>query len=443
MEVTRARHGMCYTLSGFMVVAVALTGCGRTKVEVTSPHRGAIQESFTEPARTRLGKEYPVTMPVAGRIARIELEPGDQVQAGQTLVEFDRLPLERAVAEARAAVAELEARITVQDDEKVEQIALTKAEATAKAAAEKFKVAVAQVQAGKARLERAEKELARVQELATKNAVSESALDDARLSVETLQAELRQYESARDEAKAQLAAAGLDPRSVEQGLARKRLQREVLVHQLDQARARLARAEHDLGLAHVRSPIDGVVLERYEQGDSSLPAGRRLMLLGNMSQLEVIADVLTQDALRIGPGSPVVLELAAGRDPIPGTVDRIEPAGFTKLSSLGVEQQRVNVIVKLDGPHDELGVGYRLQAQFITGSKSDTLTVPRFSVLQSPDRSFYVFKVVNGKLEEQPITIGLRSDLEMEVTEGLSESDQIVAVPDTIMKDGTRVKVAR
>ena len=210
MVVKRSRFGMCSILPCFMVVVMAFAGCGRAaKVDVISPHRGPIQESFMEPARTRLAKKYPVTMPVAGRIARIDLEPGDEVRAGQTLVEFDRLPIERTAAEARAVVAELKARIAVQDDERVERIDVTKAQANAEAASESFKVAEAQVRAGKARLERAEKEIKRVEELAAKNDVSQSALDDARLAVETLQANLRQHESAREQAKAQLVAAGL------------------------------------------------------------------------------------------------------------------------------------------------------------------------------------------------------------------------------------------
>jgi HlyD family secretion protein len=421
-----------------------LAGCGAaTEVEVTSPYRGEIQESFTEPARTRLANTYPVTMPVSGRVARIDLEPGDEVKAGQTLVEFDRLPLERAVAEARAFVAELEARIAVQDDERVEEISLTEAKATAEAAVEAFKVADAQVRGAKAQLDRALKELKRVEELAEQEAAPQRLLDDARLSAETMQAQMRQYESLREQTKAQLEAVGLGPRSIEQQLVLKRLAREVLVHQLDQARARLARAEHDLGLAAVRSPIDGVVLERYQQGDSTLLAGQPLLLLGNLAELEVIADVLTQDALRVAPGSDVVLEPAAGFDTIAGKVNRIEPAGFTKLSSLGVEQQRVNAIVSFNDLHEGLGVGYRLQARFITGSKNDALIVPRFSVLQAPDRSFYVFTVVDGRLARQPITIGLRGDLDMEVTTGLSENDLIVAVPDTTMKDGMKAKVNR
>jgi len=136
------------------------------------------------------------------------------------------------------------------------------------------------------------------------------------------------------------------------------------------------------------------------------------------------------------------MQPAARRAAIWGKVKRIEPAGFTKLSSLGVEQQRVNVIVSLPPQHEGLGVGYRVQAQFFTGAKSNALIVPRYGVLQAPDRSFYVLKVVDGKMRKQAVTIGLRSDLELEITSGLSENDLIVARPDTTMKEGAKVKAS-
>jgi HlyD family secretion protein len=276
---------------------------------------------------------------------------------------------------------------------------------------------------------------------AAETAVTEDELDDARTRAETAVIELRKQEFYAAALRALVVAVNLGPRFVNEYIARKELEREVLVEQLVQARARLAKAEHRLSLARVVSPIDGVVLERFEQGDSPLSAGQPLLLLGNLDELEVIAEVLTQDTLRLEPGSEVSLEPAARIEPIPGKVKRIEPAGFTKLSSLGVEQQRVNVIVSLAGPHDHLGVGYRLQARFFTGSKKDALIVPRFSVLQEPEGGFYVLEVQNGRLEKQPVEIGLRSDLELEVTAGVSESDRIVARPDSSLREETKVKV--
>jgi len=232
----------------------------------------------------------------------------------------------------------------------------------------------------------------------------------------------------------------LGPQFINEWLGRKTLEREVLLHQLTQAKARLARAEHELALTDVTSPINGVVLERFDLGDTVLSPGQPLLLLGDLTQLEVVAEVLTQDALRIEPGSKVILKPAAQMNSLSGKVKRIEPAGFTKLSSLGVEQQRVNVIISLDEIPENLGVGYRLQARFITKTRKNTLIVPRFSVLQDQNGSFYVFKLKGDRLIKQTVEIGLRSDLELEIIKGITQQDTIVATPDTTMNQGDKVK---
>lgn len=424
-----------------MLVLVAL-GCRHgDEVETIAPRRGPIEESFVEPARTRLAKTYPITMPVDGRIARIELEPGDQVKAGDVLAKIDLLPFEQAVAEAEAALTELGAEIKVKEDNRLEEITAEGADHSVEAAGEALKASDEEVAAQKARRDRAAKDLKRKKELAAKKVIAEDELDDAALADETALIELRKQEFNRAALNAMVVTVGLYPKAVRQWVAKKGLEKAVLTHKHAQAKARLALANHRLQLAKIVSPITGVVLARHEQGDRPLNAGAPLLLLGNLDQLEVEADVLTQDALRLRDGSEVRLEPAAGIGPIPGKLKRIEPAGFTKLSSLGVEQQRVKVIVSLDGKHDGLGVGYRLRARFLTGSKPDALIVARFSVLQAPDRSFYALKVVDGKLVRQPVDIGLRSDLELEVTKGLSPTDRIVARPDATMKDGMKVKV--
>jgi HlyD family secretion protein len=424
-----------------LVLVTLLCGCGEApRVEVVTPKRGVIQESFSEPARTRLARTWPVAMPVTGRIARIELEPGDHVTSGKVLVGFDRVPFETAVAEAKAAVEDLEAQLRLNAYDALEKTALIEAIALVAATTETLRAADAQVEAEQARSERNSRELERIQELAAVQTVSQTALDDAKLAAETSLIELKRQEFIRAALNAMAVAARLGPEYIEKWLGRKGLQRESIVHLLAQSRERLARAQHDLDLATIKSPINGVVLERYEQGDSTLSAGQPLLLLGNMDELEVIADVLTQDALRLSTGTAVKLQPAARMDAFDGKVKRIDPAGFTKLSSLGVEQQRVNVIVDLVDPPPGLGVGYRVQAQFLTARRTDALIVPRFSVLQAPDQSFYVFKVAGGRLARQPVDLGLRNDLELEVVEGLTEQDRIVSTPDTTMKDGAKVK---
>ncbi|MFW6303833.1 MAG: efflux RND transporter periplasmic adaptor subunit, partial [Candidatus Sumerlaeota bacterium] len=151
------------------------------------------------------------------------------------------------------------------------------------------------------------------------------------------------------------------------------------------------------------------------------------------------ADVLSEDALRLKVGDPVELDAAGREGPLTGSVKRIEPMGFTKRSSLGVEQQRVNIIFSLDESPDGLGVGYRLQARFITHSKQDALLVSRFSVLQDTDGSYYVLKIADGALQRQNVEVGLSSDLKMEITQGLTAEDLIVETPDTTMEEGMEV----
>ena len=419
-----------------------ISGCGGgVEVEVVSPRTGEIYESFTEPAKTRLENTYLIAMPVDGRIGRINFEPGDKVEAGQKLLEYDLVPFLEEVEEAKAALAEIESEINVKEDNRLENTAMIEMKTTVDAAAEAVKAADAQVESEKARSDRASKELERKEKLFKQNAISETIYDDAKLDAETTLIELRKQEFYKAAMNAIFVAVKLGPRYVDEYLGKKDLQKEVLKHKLAQAKARLARAEHTLKLTDVISPINGIVLERYERGDKTLAAGHDLLLIGNLDELEVISDVLTGDALKLSAGTKVMLQPSSRFEPIEGKVKRIEPSGFTKLSSLGVEQQRVNVIVSFVGGHNGLGVGYRLLSTFYTGYKNDALIVPRYSVLQGEDQSYYVLKAAGGKIKVQPVKLGLKSDLEIEIVEGLSGDDKIIAKPDTNMKEGMSVKV--
>lgn len=417
-------------------------GCGGAKtVEAVSPRRGRIEESFSEPAKTRLEKTCVIAMPVDGRIARVDVEPGDPAGEGQELVVFDREPLEQEVAEAAEAVAELDAQLAVKEDNSLEQVALEEAEAAVVAAAESLKAAEAQVAAEQARHEHALKERERSETLFESGQTAASEFDEKKLQAETALIELRKQEFTVAALKAIIVAVRLGPRAINEYLSKKKLERLVVVKQHLQAKARLARARYRLKLAAITSPINGVVLEKYEKGGTFLPAGVPLLLVGNLDDLEVEADVLTQDALALPEKARVELTSARGLAPIAGRVRLVEPAGFTKLSSLGVEQQRVKVIVALDERNDRLRVGYRLQARFFTASKDNALVVPRYSVLQDVDDAYYVLKIAGRRLAKQVVTLGLASDLELEVTQGLAESDTIVAAPDTTMSDGHLVKI--
>ena len=459
--------GVRWIVLGAALVVVALVVYLRLQpkaFEALSPRRGEIRASFSEPARTRLDKTYLITMPVAGRIARIKLEPGDDVTVAQTLAAYDMVPLARAVEEAESAVRELKASLDVKRDDRIEKTGLQQSRLSVDAAKDAVRAAEEQIKADKARADRAAKQLKRMETLARTRAISETVLDDARLEAETTTIALRQKQFDHATTKTLYVITELMPKIIQQYMLRKDLEEAVLTHQLAQAQARLAQAVHDRDLAKLVSPINGKVLERYEQGDGSLPVGQKLLLLGDLDRLEVIADVLTEDALKIHVGSTVELGPVPGVGTIGGKVKRIEPYGFTKLSSLGVEQQRVNVIVAFEKETDrkpkgetealfdekddekseekwrKLGVGYRLQARFLTGAKKDTLILPRYAVMQSPEGDHYVFTISAGVLKKQPVKIGLKSDLDLEITEGVTEEDLIIAHPDATMEEGVRAK---
>lgn len=427
----------------FMVAAcfmIALMGgCNSPAVKVVNPEKGKIRESFTEQAKTRLEETYPITMPIDGRIYRIDLDPSDKVQKGQELARFDLTPFEKGLAQTEAAVKELQARIAVKDDNSIEKTALVEARSAIDAASEALKASSEQVSAERARWKRAKKELDRMRNLLSGQAIPQSRMDDVLLQEETALIELKRQEFYLAAMKAIVFAVNLGPVYVNRYVDKKQLERNVLEHQLTQAKQRYELAKHNLQLARIVSPINGVVLRKFEQGGGPLPAGKPLVLLGDLKLLEAVADVLSEDALKLKPGDPVSLTPAVGLKPLKGSIKRIEPAGFTKLSSLGVEQQRVNVIIKFHEHLQNMGVGYRVQARFFTGRKDSALLVSRFSVMQEPDGDFYVFKVIDNKLKKQKVKIGLKSDLKLEVTKGLNNDDLIVARPDTTMTQGLKI----
>lgn len=436
---TRRRSGSMIRVAAILAIALSAACGGAPEVETVRVRRGPIRESFTEPARTRLDQVYSITMPVEGRIGRIDLEPGDRVKKGQQLVEFDRVPLREAVNEARAAVTELEAAIRTNRFDALEMTFLQETQATIQAAREALKAAEGEVEAQKARADRAARELERMQELAEEKTIAQSQLDDARLLAETSLIDLRSEQFTLAALRAIFTAIKLGPEYVREWLERKGLKREELSQRLAQARSRLVRAEHRLALARITSPIDGLVLRKFQESGGPMPAGKPLLEIGDPTHLEVIADVLTQDALRLHLGSPVELT-APDLEPTSGTVERIEPAGFTKVSSLGVEQQRVNVIVRLVGRPEPLGVGYHLQARFVTGSTDNTLLVPRQSLLERPGGSRVVYLVEQNRLQEQVVEVGLQADLSLEIIGGLEEGARIVAAPEADMATGQAIR---
>lgn len=419
------------------LAVLLLAGCAPPpEMRVVSPHRGEIVESFTEKAETRLSQEYPVQVPVSGHIGRVTLKPGDSVRRGQVLAQFDRFDQRSALLQAQAHVNEAEQDLSLLGNVGVERQAAAEASAQLGALRQRQGALQAQLREAEARWQQARADVKRWRGMLQKDLMPQRDFDQVQLSERTTYEQVRRL---RQELLAQgqdQAAAGSRLARLREEESRRLSQAPVLQQRVLQAQQEQARAEHALGRAEIRSPIDGVVLKRYEEGPRDLTAGSPLLLLGNLRDLEVVCQVLTADAVRVSKGTSVHLEAAT--KVWKGRVTRVEPAGFTKLSSLGIEQQRVNVVIGLEG--GGLGVGYQLQAKFLVRSRANVLLIDRFSALQSAEGGKLVWKVEGDRLHSQPIEVGLASETQLEVVKGLSESDRIVAVPDATMVEGMKVR---
>jgi len=247
------------------------------------------------------------------------------------------------------------------------------------------------------------------------------------------------------------AATQLLPQLINQYIDRKQLTRDMLEKEKAEAQAHLRQIVTRQQRGTLKSPVDGVVLERPVSNERQLAAGAELMRIGRLEDLEIEADILSQDVVDIEKGDEVEIygpAIGAGEgDGVRGIVHRIYPAGFTKVSSLGVEQQRVKVIIRfapdvLDELRSrrDLGVDYRVRARVFTERDADALTVPRSALFRGADGGWQVFAVRGGRARLVQIEVGLMNDRRAGVTSGLQESELVVLSPEANLTDGSRVK---
>lgn len=409
--------------------------------------RAAIDERIDEQAKTRLPETHLVTMPYAARIEQIKLDEGDRVEKGQVVCQVVPRDLDLQVRQAQAAYDRLEAAFAENADTSVEDTTykqalsfVTSMNATVAAARERVK-------SGKAKLDYAQSNYERIKSLRPSGA--KSLDDEERALLLRIESEVsyRQDQLILAAIEATQTATGLMPTMVMQYISRKGLTGEVWKKQQAEALAALEQAKTDRERGTMTSPVDGVVLERYDSNERYVAAGTVLLRIGELDRLEVESEVLTQDVGNVKPGDHAeVYGPAIGDKPAAATVDRIFPAGFTKVSSLGVEQQRVMVILKftsqeLQRLRDErhLGVEYRVRVRIFTAKKDEALVVPRSALFRGPSGEWQVFAIRNGKAALQTVEIGLLNDELAEVTKGVDEDEEVILAPESSIADGTSV----
>lgn len=376
------------------------------KVDLAVVERGPMQVSVEEDGMTRIQERFVVAAPLAGRLQRIQLDPGDNVSAGETLLAAIE-PLDPTLLDARAAA---------------------EADARQKAAEARWEQVKAEWKKAEAELLQAKKDLARLEKLREKNVVTVQELEDARLAVRQAEQIERSSNFAKDVAEFELELAKA-------------------------AYTRTSRSEEESPentQFSIISPITGRVLRVFQESSKVVSPGENLVELGDPTDLEIVVDVLSSDAVRINArmqedgNSPtrVQLEHWGGQEPLSGVVRLVEPSGFTKISALGVEEQRVNVVIDFDEPIEKkktLGDGFRVEARIIVWERDDVLIVPTSALFRDRD-AWAVFKVVDGEAVLQRVRIGQRNGLQAQLLEGLDEGETVIVHPGDQVEAGVMVE---
>lgn len=436
-------------LLALVILAIALRGCSSgMPVDAVAVSTGPIRQFIDEEAKTRLPETWLVTMPAAGRIEAIPLIEGARVAKGQVVARIVPRDIDLAVRQAEAAVVRLDASIAENADVNVEQTGYKQAVQFVKSTASTVEAAYERVKSGGALLDYNLKNLSRVQRLAVTGAQSQDDLDRATLQKLQSGFDLQQDKLVHAALLAAQAATDLMPAMIQQYIDRKTLTGNVLKQQKAEAALRLAQVEQDKQRATMLSPIDGVVLNRFVSNERFLSAGEKLLEIGRLEDMEVEAEILSLDVVAAKVGDRVeIYGPAIGRPTAKGVVARIYPAGFTKVSSLGVEQQRVKVIVHID-PADlerlladrRLGVAYHVRVRIITAAKDQAQSVPRAALFRSNKGEWQVFAIRGGKARLQTVEVGLINDQQAEITAGLAAGEQVILAPESTIADGARVQ---
>lgn len=398
--------------SMWAVAAVVVAGIGYglmprpVPADLEHATRGELRVTVNEDGKTRIKDRYLVSSPLSGQLLRVELEPGDSVVAMKTVIAQLQPDLP----------GNLDVRTLMQAEAKYKMSELTLQKAT-----------LTEQTAQKAMLN-AQKHLDRMQKLKLNKAATDEDLEAAELDDSRRREEYNASKLAVDIARFEMEWARLAMWQVQPPTS-----------QDDSAGATPdAKQNYD-----IFAPISGKVLRKLKESATPITAGTSIVEVGDPQRLEMEIDVLSSDAVQIPPQARVIVNAWGGEHPLHGIVRVVEPAAFTKISALGVEEQRVYVIVDLIDPPEKrttLGDGYRVEAEIVLWENDNVLKVPT-SALFRKGIQWSVFKVVDGRARQQAVEIGHRNGLEAEVLKGLSEHDTVIVHPSDRIADGVAVSV--
>lgn len=384
-----SRKRLIYSLIAILVVSYivySLVSGNRVDATTTVIQKSTLTVSIRNEGRTRLLESYVVTSPVSGELKRVALQVGDPVVRGGMV--FQVLPPESS-----------------NQEESIQQ-------ANVQAANAQVELAATAIEEAEDNQAQARTILKRQEALKADGIVTEEQLEQATIAAASADRNLESAKLSLQAAEAELTAA------------------KTRLTTSSQAREAMSTAAY--------APTDGNVLRIFERSQRMIAAGTPVLEIGNARSLELVVDVLSEDAVQIKPGNPVDVT-GWGGESLKGKVRLVEPSAFTKISALGVEEQRVNVLIDFDSIPESLGVGYRAEAAIIIQEAPETLTVPVSAIFQESG-TWFTFAVFDDMVEKRAIEIGTRAADKVEVMSGLVEGDEVVLFPSASIVSGAKIK---
>jgi len=390
---TRNQIALGVVLAALIALVAWALRAPPVSVELAEVRKGVFEQTVADDGKTRVRERYTVSAPLAGRVERIRLKAGDPVERGQVVALL--MPSAPALLDARA-VRELQARVGAAEAQQL-----------------RAKAEVARVMAQR---DQAQADFDRQARLWKEGFISATAREQAELALRTAE---RTVEAAR-------------------------FSEDAAGHELNQARAALARYRSGEPGAkwEVTSPVTGSVLKVTQESEGTVILGAPLVELADARSLEAVVDVLSQESVAIRPGMPARIDLGRGVAPLAARVRLIEPAAFTKISALGVEEQRVNVVLDFVEPLDTvqtLGDGFRVEAAIVTHRVADVVTVPVGALFRDGE-GWAVFVARDGRAVKRAVKAPLRNGTEALVEDGLKPGERVVVYPSDALRDGSKIE---
>jgi HlyD family secretion protein len=392
-----ARYGILAIVLAAVAYSIYADSVRPLPVRAAILAEGPIEAYVEERARTSVPRVYHVTMPLAGRIFPVEVSEGDRVEKGQVVARLEDVDWREAAISADELLVAMKNSVAA---------------------------SLAQVKANEARSEFTKWMNERVKKALESNATSEREAREAEWQF--LDAQVKEEESIanRFTTEAFYAITKLLP-----GMVARNLKRTSIV-----------------------SPVDGIVLKRHVANEKTMISGDQVLDIGNLEELMVTADILTDQAVRIEPGDKVeIYGEAVGVGSLAGAVQRVRPEAFTQLSSLGVEQQRVAVEIDFDPADLEtfeaggrtLGLNYRVRVRVVTDAREKVLVAPRTALFRGDDGGWEVFRISSkGRAERVVVGVGLMNDRSAEIVSGLAAGERLIVAPESGLAEGDRVVAA-